>query len=208
MQTSKDYFLTIFTEERDFLKTILEKSALRKIPVIEIEAGRLLEVVSLIYRPKEVLEIGCGIGFSTYFILKNLHGARYTGIDLNASRLSEAKQFIQSRFSGQETNFIAGNALSILPILTMDFDLVFIDGAKHEYPQYFEAIISKTKKNSVIIADNILYKNKVLKKNILKRDTNSVHGIKKFIELISNKKLFDTTIIDIGDGLSVSVKKI
>ncbi len=207
MQTSKDHILRAFVEEKNSLIKIFQLSASRKIPVVEIEAGHMLAVISLICQPSEILEIGCGIGFSTYFILKNLKKTSYTGIDLNSSRLLEAKSFIQSKFQELETDFITGNALKILPNIDKIFDLVFIDGAKYEYPNYFDKIITKTKKNSVIIADNILYKRKVLKEEIPERDNNSVSGIKKFIELVSDKKLFDTNIIDIGDGLSVSVKR-
>ncbi len=207
MQTSKDGLLRSYTEEYKTFIEIRNSAASRKIPVLEIESGRVLEVISLIHQPNEILEIGCGIGFSTYFILKNLMMTSYIGIDLNSSRLLEAENFIRSRFEGLETDFIAGNALKIIPKVNKLFDLVFIDAAKYEYPKYLEMILEKTKKNSVIIADNILYKNKVLKEKNLERDKNSVSGIKRYIESVSDNKLFDTTIIDIGDGLSVSVRR-
>jgi predicted O-methyltransferase YrrM len=207
MQTSKDGLFISFTEEYKDLIEIRKSAASRKIPVIEIESGRVLEVISLICQPKEILEIGCGIGFSTYFILKNLKMTSYIGIDLNSARLLEAEKFIKSCFEGLETDFIAGNALKIIPKVNKLFDFVFIDAAKYEYPKYLETIMGKTKKSSVIIADNVLYKNKVLKEKILEHDKNSVSGIKRYIESVSDKELFDTTIIDIGDGLSVSVRR-
>ena len=96
--------LYLYLEEKKFLKDLEEKSRSLKIPVISMETGAFLEFVVLVKKPKKLLEIGCGNGFSTYFLVKNLQGcSSYKGIDLNKDRLSSAESFIRERFQGIRT---------------------------------------------------------------------------------------------------------
>ncbi|MCL5771054.1 MAG: methyltransferase domain-containing protein [Actinobacteria bacterium] len=194
-------------DEKEYLHDLSKISAENKVPVISYEVGRLLETVIFIKNPEYVLEIGCGEGYSSYFIIKNLKKAIFTGIDLNCRRLQKAKEFISSSFPDITANFYCGNALKIIPALNFKFDFVFIDGAKFEYPDYIEVLSEKLNKNAVIVADNIFYDEKIFARYVKDHDKNSLKGLKKFIKLISNEKIFDTKFIDIGDGISISIYK-
>ncbi|MFC2145461.1 O-methyltransferase [Actinomycetota bacterium] len=197
----------LYFEEKKFLKDLEEKSRSQKIPVISFEIGAFLKFAVLINKPKKILEIGCGNGFSTFFLVKNLQDhSSYTGIDLNKDRLLEAESFIGERFQGLEMEFICGNALDVIEGLDKKFDLVFIDAAKFEYPGYLEVILKKLNNGALIIADNIFYNGKIFSLTPSKHDINSVKGIKEYIKMLSsNNKIIKTDFIDIGDGLAVSI---
>ena len=199
--------LNLYLEEKKFLKDLEEKYRSLKIPVISIDTGAFLEFAVLVKKPKKLLEIGCGSGFSTYFLAKNLQShSSYTGIDLNRDRLFSAESFIRERFPRIEMKFIPGNALEVIPGMDEKFDLTFIDAAKFEYPGYLEAILKKLNKDALIIADNIFYNNKIFSQVPLDHDKKSVKGIKKYLKIItSNDKIASTKLIDIGDGLAVSI---
>ena len=199
--------LSLYIEEKKFLKSLEKKSRSLKIPVISMETGAFLEFAVLVKKPKKLLEIGCGNGFSTYFLVKNLPDrSSYTGIDLNRDRLFSAESFIRERFQEIEMEFIPGNALEIIVDLDGKFDLVFIDAAKFEYPGYLEAIMNKLNKGALIIADNIFYNDKIFSQTPLEHDKKSVKGIKEYLNMItSNNKMISTDLIDIGDGLAVSI---
>ncbi|MCL4384692.1 MAG: methyltransferase domain-containing protein [Cyanobacteria bacterium] len=199
--------LSDILSEKKYLGDISEISHNKKIPVISYEVGRLLEVIIFIKKPKHVLEIGCGEGYSSYFLAKNLKKASFTGIDLNSKRLAKAEEFISSNFPELDINFYSGNALKIIPQLKLKFDFVFIDAAKYEYPDYLEILIEKLEKKALIIADNIFYSEKVFARAVKEHDKKSVEGLKKFVAMMQNKKIFDTRFIDIGDGLSISIFK-
>ncbi len=196
--------MEFFLEERKLLDNLAEDARRKKIPVVDKTTGRFLELVCLIKNPKNILEIGCGIGFSSYFLVKNLGSGSYTGIDLNKKRLEKAENFLKTKFNSVNLSFLNGNALEIIPGLKGEFDLVFIDGAKLEYPFYFKAIEDKLGDRAIIIADNILYKNKVLEEKVNRHDLNSVNGIREYIRYIKTKKFFKSYFFDIGDGISVS----
>jgi len=197
------------TEESRFLDKFSKKAATKKIPVIDKNTGRLLEIVCILTGPSNILEIGCGIGFSSYFLVKNLKGGDYTGIDLNAERVKRAEKFIKSKFPDKNFRFIAGNALRIIPELKNNkpeckYDMVFIDAAKFEYPLYIKAVKPLLRKGALIIADNIFYKNKIFSKKIDNHDLNSVKGIRDYIDYITGKPCFESYFFDIGDGISVT----
>ena len=190
--------------EKKLLRRLQKEAALKKIPIIDITAGRLLELVCILVRPKNILEIGCGTGFSTYFLVKNLKGGSYTGVDLNKERVGAAKKILVNKFPQAKIRFLDGNALKIIPDLKSKFDLVFIDAAKYEYPLYIKAIEDKIKPGAIIIADNIFYSGKIFKKEISRHDSQSIKGIKEYINYISNSGCFRSYFIDVGDGLSVT----
>ena len=199
--------LYLYLEEKKFLKGFEEKSRLQKIPVISVETGAFLEFAVLIKKPNKILEIGCGNGFSTYFLVKNLQScSSYTGIDLNKDRLYSAESFIRERFKGIEMEFISGNALEVIVDLDEKFDLVFIDAAKFEYPGYLDIILKKLNKGALIIADNIFYNGKIFSKDSSKHNKKSIEGIKEYLKMLnSNNGIIKTDLIDIGDGLAISI---
>jgi len=95
--------------------------------------------------------------------------------------------------------------LDIIPSLESKFDFVFIDAAKFEYPFYLDALSEKLKKNALIIADNIFCDEKIFSRYIKEHDKNSVEGLKKYIKLVQNNKIFETKFIDLGDGIAISI---
>jgi predicted O-methyltransferase YrrM len=190
--------------ERKLLYTLRKEAALKKIPIIDINAGRFLELICVLENPVNILEIGCGTGFSSYFLIKNLGRGRYTGIDLNRERISRAEEFIGSLFPEKKASFLSGNALKIIPELKDRFDLVFIDGAKFEYLQYIKVLDNKLIPGALIIADNIFYSNKIFKDKIRKHDLNSVNGIREYINYIKTSSKFENYLFDVSDGLSVT----
>jgi predicted O-methyltransferase YrrM len=193
--------------EKEHLEDLSRVSKENKVPIVDYEVGRLLETLVFLKNPENVLEIGCGEGYSSYFLVKNLKKANFTAIDLNNKRLLKAKEFINSTFPELNAHFYSGSALKIIPGLENKFDFVFIDAAKFEYPYYLEALMEKLQKNALIIADNIFCDEKIFARFIKEHDKNSVGGLKKYIKLVQNNKIFDTRFIDLGDGVSISIYK-
>jgi len=212
--------------ETEFLANKRKNAQMRKIPVLDYYTGRFLEAVCFLKKPEKILEIGCGIGYSTYFLLKHfieMAGKKkaedknymysYTGIDLNKKRLEEALGFIKGAFaqlyaSGQiKISFINANAIKVVPKLNEKYDFVFIDAAKFEYPAYLAAVEPKLEKGALVAADNIFYSGKIFKEEVSEHDRNSVNGLKEFMENILSGDKYSTEFYDISDGISVSVFK-
>ena len=86
-----------YLDEIELLRKKRASALRKKIPVIEDSVGYFLSLVCALVQPAEILEIGCGTGYSTYFILRSIkHRFRYTGLDLNRERTIEAEAFIKN----------------------------------------------------------------------------------------------------------------
>ena len=167
--------------------------------------GSILTLISMMIRPETILEIGTFTGYSAICLAKGLQpGGKLYTIEIN----DELCEFSHSYFckAGLEKNIIqvTGRAQDVIPELEMTFDLVYIDGDKREYMEYYNIIIRKMKPKGFIIADNVLWDNKVLEKNTADPMT---RGIIEFNEMIKAQKNVEKVILPIRDGIML-IRKI
>jgi caffeoyl-CoA O-methyltransferase len=167
--------------------------------------GKFLEFISLMIQPEYILEIGTFTGYSAICLAKGLKPeGKLITLDLN----DELSSFSRSYFcqAGVESKItqITGNAMDLIPGLDLMFDLIFIDGDKREYTQYFRLIIDKVKPGGFIIADNVLWGGKVLEKEIRDPQTK---GLTEFNEMIRKEKSIQHLMLPVRDGLMLIRKK-
>jgi len=167
--------------------------------------GKFLEFISFMIRPGNILEIGTFTGYSAICLVKGLKpGGKLITIELN----DELRAFSQTYFcrAGVESKItqLTGNALQIIPQLDLMFDLIFIDGDKREYTEYFRLIIDKIKPGGFILADNVLWGGNVLDNETCDAQTK---GIIEFNEMIKNEKNIENVILPVRDGLMIIRKK-
>ena len=167
--------------------------------------GKFLEFVSLMIRPENILEIGTFTGYSAICLSKGLRpGGQLVTIELN----DELTMFAHSFFcrAGVENKIaqMTGNALDIIPELDLMFDLVFIDGDKREYIEYYRLIIEKVKPGGFIIADNVLWGGQVLESGT---NDPQARGILNFNTMIRNEINIEEVIVPLRDGLMLIRKK-
>ncbi|HOP59433.1 MAG TPA: O-methyltransferase [Bacteroidales bacterium] len=163
--------------------------------------GKLLEFISAMVNPENILEIGTYTGYSAICLARGLKpGGKLITIEMN----DELKEFACSYFKkaglGSEIIQLTGRAQEIIPGLDKTFDLIYIDGDKREYTEYFNLVKKKIKPNGFILADNVLWGNKVTEKNIKDPQTK---GILEFNEMINKQKDLDNIILPLRDGLSL-----
>ena len=161
--------------------------------------GKLLEFLSMMIKPSNILEIGTYTGYSAICLAKGLKpGGKLYTVEIN----DELKDFSNSYFkkAGFENAIVqlTGRAQDIVPKLDQVFDLVYIDGDKREYKEYYNIIIRKTSPGGFIIADNILWGEKVLERNSKDPQT---RGIIEFNDMIRQQKNIEKVIVPVRDGL-------
>ena len=163
--------------------------------------GKFLELIAKMINPESILEIGTFTGYSTICLARGLrNGGRLVTIELN----DELRGFVQSYFikAGVDRDIVqmTGNAIEVLPSLDMMFDLVFIDGDKREYCDYYRLIKNKVRKGGYILADNVLWGEKVLETATTDKQS---RGIIEFNNMIMNEKDIEHVIIPLSDGLTI-----
>ena len=167
--------------------------------------GRLLSLISKIKQPKKILEIGTFTGYATLCLAEGLEtsGKIYT-IDKNEELIKiQNKYFSKSKYHKNIIQY-TGDAVEIIPKINSKFDLIFLDADKENYNKYLEIIIPKLNKKGILISDNVLWHGKVLsdKKN-QDKVTKRIDTFNK--DLVENKN-FQTFMLPIRDGLSISIK--
>jgi predicted O-methyltransferase YrrM len=168
--------------------------------------GRLLSIISKIINPKKILEIGTFTGYSTLCLAEGLdkNGQIHT-VDINEELYYlQRKYFKKSSFNSNITQHL-GNALEIIPKLDHDFDLIFLDADKINYPKYLDILIVRLKKGGVLLSDNVLWDGKVL--NEISQKDKSTKAIVEYNKMLNNRKDMDSVILPIRDGITISIKK-
>ena len=167
--------------------------------------GRLLSIISKIISPTKILEIGTFTGYSTLCLSEGLtKGGRIHTVDINEELYDfQRKYFKKSPFNDNIIQHL-GNALEVIPTMDNNFDLIFLDADKNNYPEYLDVLISKLKIGGVLLSDNVLWDGKVL--NPISEKDISTKAIVKYNKLLSQREDMDTVILPIRDGLTISRK--
>lgn len=165
--------------------------------------GRVLSMISKLIRPKNILEIGTYTGYSTLCFAEGLSKeGKIITIDKNEElETLQNKYFEKSGYRSQIQQMV-GDATKIIPTLTQQFDLVFIDADKSNYINYFHLIIDKMKPGGIILSDNVLWSGKVVEPlNPKDLDTKV---LLEYNKLLNIDKRVETVLLPIRDGLTVS----
>ncbi|MCF8371772.1 MAG: O-methyltransferase [Bacteroidales bacterium] len=169
--------------------------------------GRILEMVSKMIRPKNILEIGTFTGYSAICLAKGLQpkGKLYT-IEINDELEDFIRHYLDLSSEKEKIVLQIGDALEIIPKLDLQFDLVFIDANKKQYCEFYQLVFDKVKPGGFILADNILWDGKVVHDNLRDND-HFAHGILEFNEMVKNDTRVEKVILPIRDGMYVIRKK-
>ncbi len=185
-----------------------------RVPIINENGRKIFIKVIEKFQPKRVLEIGTAIGYSA--MLTAVHSRalkQIVSLELSAQRAAVAQGFIDESSYSDKIEIILGDAAEILLKLNDNaaniakFDMVFIDAAKGQYPDYLHKVLPLLSDNGVIVADNVLFRGYVRSdEKPPRRYKTIVKRLREYIDLVSDEHKFKTTIYENGDGLAVSQK--
>lgn len=191
----------LFKQMEDFAKE-------NKVPIIN-ENGRkvFIEIIKK-YKPQRVLEIGTAIGYSalltTYYGAEN---AKIISLELDEERAKQAQDFINQSAYKEQIEIILGDAAENIEKLDKNykFDMVFIDAAKGQYPDYLQKVLSLLADDGIILADNVLFRGYVMsEEKPPRRYKTIVKRLREYIAMVSDRDKFTTEIFENGDGLALT----
>ena len=165
--------------------------------------GRFLSMISKMKSPSTILEIGTYTGYGTLCLLEGLKedGKIFT-IDRNEELLKIQNKYFEESGKRDKIIQLTGNAKEILNDLNETYDLVFIDADKENYIEYFKQVSERLNKNGIIISDNVLWSGKVLDSSLEKDE--ETNALVNFNKKLNEDKRFETVILPLRDGLSIS----
>lgn len=167
--------------------------------------GKFLEMLTRMIAPRKVLEIGTFTGYATLCFAAGMP----EGGVIDTIEIEDELEGIQSEFfarspHGAKIRRHTGSALDVVPTLGECYDLVFIDGDKREYPDYYRMLMEggHLHSGSYILADNILWYGKVTEQNIKPSDLQT-RGIVEFNRMVHEDDRVENVIIPIRDGINL-----
>ena len=168
--------------------------------------GRILAMISKMVLPEIILEIGTYTGYSALCLAEGLpkNGILHT-IDINDELENFILRFFNKSKYKNQLKLHIGNALDIIPRLPDHIDLVFIDADKRIYLDYYQLLIDKVKPGGIILADNVLWSNKVVEP--LAQNDEYTKGILAFNDFVQNDSRVENVILPVRDGIMMLRKR-
>ena len=166
--------------------------------------GKLLEMLVRMMRPRRILEIGTFTGYSALSLARGLQdGAFIDTIEVDDELEDIAANYFAESEYGSRIRHHIGSALEVVPRLGEVYDMVFIDGDKREYPDYYRMLMDGgyVRSGSVMLADNILWYGKVAEP--IARNDRHTEAIVEFNRMVSDDERVDNVIVPIRDGINL-----
>lgn len=193
-----------------FLDEIEQEALDTYVPIVRKEMQSFLKVLLAMKRPMRILEVGTAVGFSTLLFCEYApEGAHVTTIEKYEKRIPIAKEnFRRARREGQIT-FLEGDAAEILAGLTETYDFIFMDAAKGQYIHFLPDVMRLLEVGGVLVSDNVLQDGDIIESHyaVERRNRTIYKRMREYLYELKHDKRLTTSIVPIGDGATVSVRK-
>ncbi|MGD1846457.1 MAG: O-methyltransferase [Salibacteraceae bacterium] len=167
--------------------------------------GRVLSMLSHMIQPKRVLEIGTYTGYSALCWAEGLQdGGVVDTVEINEELETMIKKFWEASEQAHQIRLHIGHALDLIPQLDGNFDLVYIDADKENYPHYFDHVIDRVNKGGYIIADNVLWSGKVIED----QPDHETQSLMDYAQKVHDDPRVSNVLLPVRDGLLVARKTI
>ena len=173
-------------------------------PIVGPLVGQILKQYARLIKAKSVIELGSGFGYSAIWFAEAIEeNGEIICTDFSGDYAQDAKDNFKEAKTKSKINFQIGDAMKILEDVDKEFDIIFNDVEKEDYPEVFDIAIPKLKKGGLLITDNTLWYGRILNEKDL---SDATEGVREY-----NRKAFTdprvlTVILPIRDGITVSLK--
>ena len=200
----ENYLYSLLPARDEVLVEMETAAAKRDIPIVGPAVGRILHQLALMTDSKNVFEMGSAIGYSTIWWARAVgEGGRVFYTDGDRKNADEARGYFQRAGVADRISVHVGDALELLSEQKQQFDIIFCDLDKEDYPRALRLALPKLRKGGLFVADNVLWSGKVAQEDADEASTKAIQELNRL--LYTSGELF-TTILPIRDGLAVAVK--
>lgn len=193
-----------------FLEALEQEALENFVPIIRKEMQSFMKVLLAMQQPKRILEVGTAVGFSTLLMCEyGPEDLEIVTIENYEKRIPIAKENFRKAGRESQITLLEGDAGQILKELDGTFDLIFMDAAKGQYINWLPDVMRLMHKESVLISDNVLQEGDLIESHyIVERRNRTIYKrMREYLyELKHNPKLM-TSIIPLGDGVTLSIKQ-
>jgi caffeoyl-CoA O-methyltransferase len=209
----ENYLYAMLPEREPVLQEMERQAKERNIPIVGPAVGRLFYQYARLINARTIFEMGSAIGYSTIWWAKAVgQGGKVHYTDGSRKNADEARRYFDQAGVADRIQVHTGDALEILSERKEQFDILFSDVDKHDYPRVFHMAAARVRKGGLFITDNALWSGKVAyaagnpglpKDSERQRDT---EGVVELNRLLYESKDWYTTIIPLRDGVVVALR--
>ena len=189
----------------------IEQEALRdRVPIIRKEMQSFLKVLLMIKRPMRILEVGAAVGFSSILMSEYMpEGGHITTIENYDKRIPIAQANFKRAGKEEQIDLIEGDALEVMHGLEGPYDLIFVDAAKGQYIHYLPEVMRLLGTDGVLVSDNVLQEGDIIESRFaVERRNRTIHSrMREYLYELKHHDQLQTSIIPLGDGVALSVKR-
>jgi len=201
----EDYLYSLLPARDEVLTEMEGEAAKRKIPIVGPAVGRILYQLARMAGAKTIFEMGSAIGYSTIWWARAVgQDGRVFYTDGDRKNADQARRYFERAGVAARIRVQVGDALELLSEEKREFDVIFNDVDKEDYPRVFRLAIPRLRKGGLFVTDNVLWSGKVADS---KNSESSTKAIRELNQLLYNSPSVFTTILPVRDGVAVAIKK-
>lgn len=204
------YLNSLYGDNTLLLQQLEEEAHRDNVPIIRKETQQLLKVLLSLKQPSAILEVGAAIGFSSILMAQyNPAECKITTIENYEKRIPVARENIKKAHKDDVITLLEGDATDILKQLEGPYDFIFMDAAKAQYIVFFPEVKRLLAPGGMLISDNVLQDGDVVQSRFaVTRRNRTIHKrMREYLYALTHDEELDTTVLTVGDGVTISVKK-
>ena len=207
----RDYIHSLEPSQGDLCDAIAKEALASYVPIIKKETGAFLKTLVAAKQPKAILEVGTAVGYSALLMAGCMpEDGHITTIEKYEPRIPVAKENFKKAGLEDKITLLEGDAEEILDSLEGPFDFIFMDAAKGQYLHWLPLILRLLAPGGMLVSDNVLQDGDIVQSRYaVERRNRTIHGrMREYLYRLKHMEELETAVIPIGDGVTVSVKRV
>ncbi len=204
------YINSLDTGNTEILDQIEKEAIAAYVPIIRKEMQSFLKLLLAIQKPMRILEVGTAVGFSAILMAQYAPAdCKIVTIENYEKRIPVAKENFKRAGKDEQITLLEGDAMQILPTLSGEFDMIFMDAAKGQYINFMPDILRLLKSGGVLVSDNVLQDGDIIESHyVVERRNRTIYKrMREYMYELTHNEGLVTAVLPVGDGITVSAKK-
>ena len=204
------YINSLDTGNTEILDQIEKEAIAAYVPIIRKEMQSFLKLLLAMQKPMRILEVGTAVGFSAILMAQYAPAdCKIVTIENYEKRIPVAKENFKRAGKDEQITLLEGDAMQILPTLSGEFDMIFMDAAKGQYINFMPDILRLLKRGGALVSDNVLQDGDIIESHyVVERRNRTIYKrMREYMYELTHNEGLVTAVLPVGDGITVSAKK-
>lgn len=204
------YINSLDTGNTEILDQIEKEAIAAYVPIIRKEMQSFLKLLLAMQKPMRILEVGTAVGFSAILMAQYAPAdCKIVTMENYEKRIPVAKENFKRAGKDEQITLLEGDAMQILPTLSGEFDMIFMDAAKGQYINFMPDILRLLKSGGVLVSDNVLQDGDIIESHyVVERRNRTIYKrMREYMYELTHNEGLVTAVLPVGDGITVSAKK-